>query len=377
MPDTFQPNKHALLQTGSTLDPVLEKTKVAQLNTPQGTTDSESPPRPVARNSLLEAIELVLARKPPYRPVWYHLLRALSKRKVMTNVVSGSVDQNDQDLKTWQMTCRLLNEMLDIDLTLDLEGFHILCTGLEKAICASERLSRRPPKRRRNNGMGNGTESYADHILSAGLPLLKQIFKDAVRSKSMQQEIPTSLREETSRLKEFVEEQGDIESDDIVEEEKAVNDSPRMESRAFLPPGCLLPQLLEVPHPACLHAFVRVLGLRRDYDGLLDLVEWMSLFADEINAAADDSANGNRMMRRCLIAIRVFMERSWIALQEGDAEARGQDTSTVHDEQETKAEPSPPGIVKAVKEVVKGNEKWGGWPEPHEVEHYCRNGIFR
>ena len=383
MPDTFGPNEHTLLQTGSTLDPVLEKTEVAQLDTPQSTADPDSllelasSTRPIARNPLLDAIELVLARKPPYRPVWYHLLRALSKRKVMTNMVSGFVNQNDQDIKTWQMTCRLLNEMFDIGLTLDLEGFHILCTGLEKAIFASERLSRRSHKRRRNNDMSNGTESYADRVLSTGLPLLKQIFKDAVRSKSMQQDIPTSLKEETSRIDEFVEEQGGLESDDIEEDEKDVKDSPTTESRGFLPAGCLLPELLEVPHPACLHAFVRVLGLRRDYDGLLDLVEWMSLFADEINAVADESANGNRMMRRCLVAINVFMERSWFAHEEGEAEARGQDPSTVHDEGDTKADPAPAGIVKAVKEVVKGNRRWGGWPEPHEVEHYCRNGVFR
>ena len=383
MPDTFEPNKHALLETGSTLNRVLEKTEVTQLDTAQSTADPESflelasSPRPIARNPLLEAIELVLARKPPYRPVWYHLLRALSKRKVMTHVISGLVNQNDQDIKTWQMTCRLLSEMFDIDLTLDLEGFHILCTGLEKAIFASERLSRRSQKRRRNNDMSNGTESYADRVLSTGLPLLKQIFKDAVRSKSMQQEIPTSLTEETSRINEFVKEQGELESDDTEEDEQDVKDSPTTESRGFLPPGCLLPELLEVPHPACLHAFVRVLGLRRDYDGLLDLVEWMSLFADEINAVADESANGKRMMRRCLIAIHVFMERSWIVLEKREAEARGEDPSTVHDERETKAEPAPPGIVKAVKEVVKGNKRWGGWPEPHEVEHYCTNGIFR
>ena len=369
-PDESEHNNQALLQKGSTLDPVLGKTKVAQLDSPQSTSDSErplglpSPSRLVARNPLLEAIELVLARKPRYRPVWYHLLRALSQRKVITNVVLTFVNQDIQDIKTWQMTCRLLNDMFDIDLTLDLEGFHILCTGLEKAIRASERLSRGSHKRR---------GYYIDHVLSAGLPLLKRIFKDAVRSKLMQQEIPASLTEETSRINEFVEEQGESESDDVEEDFK---DKSTTESRAFLPPGCLLPKLLEVPHPACLHAFIRVLGLRRDYDGLLDLVEWMSLFADEINAVADESANGYRMMRRCLTAIRVFLERSWIVLEKREAEAQGEDPSTVFDELEMKAEPAPAGIVKAVKEVVKGNQKWGGWPGPHEVEHYCANGMM-
>ena len=371
--------KLSLLQTASAVDSAMENTKSTLHDSPQNPPDSERSselaysPRSIARNPLFEAIQLVLARRPRYRPVWYHLLRALSQRRVVTDVASKFVDQDYQDIKTWQMTCRLLNEMFDIDLTLDLDGFHILCTGLEKAIFAGERLSRSSQNRRGNNYPIHGTGTDVDHILSAGLPLLKQIFKDVVRSTSMQQDIPISLTEESSRIKGSVEEQREAEPDDI---EKDSKDKSSIDAGAFLPPGCLLPKLLEVPHPACLHAFVRVLGLRRDYDGLLDLVEWMSLFADEINAVADESANGYSMMRRCLTAIHVFMERSWIVRERREAEAQGEDPSTVRDELEMKAEPASMGIVKAVQEVVKENIRWGGWPEPHEVEQYCAKGIF-
>lgn len=368
VPDQPGLNKFALVQTGSTLDSVMAKTESAQLDSPQSPADSEqslgfaSQPRSLATNPLLEAIELVLARRPRYRPAWYHLLRALSRRRVVTNMAaSRSVDQDHQDIKTWQMSCHLLLEMSDIDLTLDLEGFHILCVGLEKAIFASERLSRRFRNRR------------GDYVLSAGLPLLKQIFKDTVRSKSMQQDIPSSLVEEKSRITKSVEEQVESESNVIEEDIEAES---TMESEAFLPPGCLLPRLLEVPQPACLHSFVRVLGLRRDYDGLLDLVEWMSLFSDEINALADESANGYRMMRRCLTAVRVFMERSWTTLEKTEGEDQEEDPGTVHGELGMEAEPAPAKIVKAVKETVMENLRWGGWPEPHEVEQYCANGKF-
>lgn len=369
VPDQPGLNKFALVQTGSTLDSVMAKTESAQLDSPQSATDSEqtlgfaSQPRSLATNPLLEAIELVLARRPRYRPAWYHLLRALSKRRVVTNMAaSRSVDQDHEDIKTWQMSCHLLNEMSNIDLTLDFEGFHLLCVGLEKAIFASERLSRRLRNRRE------------DYVLSAGLPLLKQIFKDAVRSKSMQQDIPSSLVEEESRINKSVAEQVESESNVIEEDIEAKS---TMESGAFLPPGCLLPRLLEVPHPACLHSFVRVLGLRRDYDGLLDLVEWMSLFSDEINALADESSNGYRLMRRCLTAVRVFMERSWTTLEKTAGEDQEEDPGTVHGELGMEAEPAPAKIVKAAKETVMENLRWGGWPEPHEVEQYCANGKFR
>ena len=375
-------NKVAFVQPGSTSDSVMEKTQSAQLHSPQTPVDSEQPlesaaqPRSLATDPLLEAIELVLARKPRYRPTWYHLLRALSQRRVRTNAVaSRSVDQDHQDIKTWQMTCHLLNEMSDIDQALDLQGFHIICVGLEKAIFASERLSRRLRNRRGDSDPSHFTMSHVDHVLSAGLPLLKQIFKDAVRSRSMQQEIPSSLVEEKSRINEFVEEQGGSGSD-VVEEDIEAK-STTEESEAFLPPGCLLPRLLEVPQPAYLHSFIRVLGLRRDYDGLLDLVEWMSLYSDEIDASVYQGANGYRLMRRCLTAVRVFMERSWITLEKTEGEAQEEDPGIRHGELGTKVEPAPAEILKAVKETVMENGRWGGWPEPHEVEQYCANGKFK
>ena len=384
-PEIHGLSKFALVQTGPVLDSVIEDTNSDRLGSLQSPPEPElkatsvlmkqslklaSSPRPVTGNPLLEAIELVLARRPPYRPAWYHLLRALSKRIVVTAMPSKFLDFDFQDLKTWQMTCRLLNEMSDIDLPLDLEGFHILCAELEKVIFACERVH----NRRGRDAPSHDVRIYADHVLSAGLPLLKQIFKDVVRSKSMQQEIPDSFTEEKPRINEFVGEQQASKPDNI---EADMGDESTTQSGAFLPPGCLLPRLLEVPEPAYLHAFVRVLGLRRDWNGLLDLVEWMSLFADEIHAVTDKGLNGHRMMRRCLTSIRVFMERSWITLEKREAEARGEDPSTVRSKFEMNVQPAPAGIVKAVRQIVGENKRWGGWPEPHEVEHYCMNGIFK
>lgn len=379
MPIQNRPSRLTFVQTGFVLDSAVEKTEAAQLDVLQNPSKSERPlelgppPRPVIGNPLLKAIQLVLARKPRYRPAWYHLLQALSNTGVVTDVDSHIVDQGYQDIKAWQMICRLLNEMLEIDLTLDLQGFQILCQGLEKAIFASERLSRNSRIGRGNTDASDGTRSYVNHVLSRGLPLLKEIFKDIVRSESMQEAIPVSLMAETSVIDASIQEQGTSESDDIEED---IVEEPMTESRGFLPPRCLLPKLLEVPHPACLHGFVRVLGLRRDYDGLLDLVEWMSLFANEINAAIDEKANGPRMMRRCLTAIHVFMERSWIDLEKKEAEAQGRDPSTIRDELEMKAEPAPARIVRAIQVIVRANKEWGDWPDLDEVAQYCANGKF-
>ena len=377
MPDTRLHEKYDLVQTGLVLDSMMAETKCAQLSVfpipPDSNQSVELPPSTssVVINPLLRAIQLVLAQKPRDRRPWYHLLRALSAARVVTDVASRFVDQYYQDIKTWQIICRLLNEMLEIDVPLNLEGFQFLCVGLEKAIFASERLSRYQ-RYSEESILGDDMESSVDRALSSGLPLIKELFRDLVRSESMQQEIPVSLTEEKSKMDKSIEKQEESELDAI---EVDIEAKPTTESRAFLPPGCLLPRLLEAPHPACLHRFVRILGLREDYSGLLDLVEWMSLYAEEIKAVADENANGHKMMRRCLTAIHVFMERSWTTLDKREAEARGEDRST-YDRHETEGQGAPAGIVKAIQDIVEGNKAWGGWPTSDEVEYYCANGKF-
>lgn len=379
MPDRRRLGKFTIVQTGLVLDSIMAETKCATLGVlpipPDSNQFAELAPstRSIVINPLLRAIQLVLAQKPRHRRAWYHLLRALSAARVVTDVASRFVDQDYQDIKTWQIICRLLNEMLEIDLTLDLEGFCLLCAGLEKAIFASERLSRKQRLSEGRSILGDDMEPRLDHALSSGLPLIKELFRDLVRSESMQQEIPVSLTEEVSEMDTSIEKQGASEPDDI---EAEIEAKPTTESRAFLPPGCLLPRLLEAPHPACLHKFVRILGLRGDYPGLLDLVEWMSLYAEEIKAVADENANGHRMMRRCLTAIHVFMERSWTLLDKREAEARGEDRSTKDDRHEMEGRRAPAGIVKAIQDIVKANKGWGGWPTPDEVEQYCAKGKF-
>ena len=378
IPDTSLHEKYNNVQTGLVLDSMMAETECAQLGVSPIPPDSnqfvELPPstRSIVINPLLRAIQLVLAQKPRDRRPWYHLLRALSAARVVTDVASRFVDQPYQDIKTWQIICRLLNEMLEIDLTLNLEGFQLICVGLEKAIFASERLFRNQRLAKERSILGDDMESIVNHALSSGLPLIKELFRDLVRSESMQQEIPVSLTEEVSKMDKSIEKQGASELDEI---EADIEAKPTTESRAFLPPGCLIPRLLEAPHPACLHRFIRILGLREDYSGLLDLVEWMSLYAEEIKAVADENANGHRIMRRCLTAIHVFMERSWTLLDKREAEARGEDRGTKDDRHEMEG-CAPAGIVKAIKDIVEGNKGWGGWPTTDEVEHYCANGRF-
>ena len=368
-------DRFALIDTGLHLPLHEDKTQPSHVTSPnnglqlQIRSESTSPQSRLF-NPLSRAFQLLLAMKPKYRPAWYHLLRALAKSGTTTEVVSRFADQDYQDIKTWRLICRLLDEMKALDLPVDLEGFLILCIALEKSIFAAEKLSRTEPHHRhmRHGKVDEDTRKSVDLVLSSALSLIKAIFKDTVVADERQQSIPRSLVNEKSEI------DNEIERTDAAAErlDEGTEYDESRESNAFLPPACLLPKLLEVPGPAELHAFIRVLGLRRDYNGILDLMEWMSLFADEINTLADEQRNGRTMMRRCLTAIRVFLERSWMRMRHSGFEPWIAEYGGVVNE----ADPASVEIINAVREIILENKHWGGWPPDREVEEYCSKGKF-
>ena len=368
-------DRFALIDTGLCLPLDQDKTQPTQVtsldNGLQLQFQSESTSaRSRLFNPLSRAFQLLLAIKPKYRPAWYHLLRALAKSGTTTEVVSRFADQEHQDIKTWRLICRVLEEMKELDVPVDLEGFMILCIGLEKSIFAAEKLSRNEAYHRhmRHGKVEEDTRKPIDLVLSSALSLIKAIFKDTVVADERQQNIPPSLRSEKSEI------DNEIERTDATAErlDEATEHDDTRESNAFLPPACLLPKLLEVPGPAELHAFIRVLGLRRDYNGILDLIEWMSLFADDINVLANEQRNGKTMMRRCLTAVRVFLERSWMQMRDLGFEP----WIAEYGGNVVEADPASVDIVNAVREIILENKHWGGWPSDEEVEEYCSKGKF-
>ena len=368
-------DRFALIDTGLHLSLDEDKTQqshVTSLNNGsqlQSQLESTSPQSRLF-NPLSRAFQLLLAIKPRYRPAWYHLLRALASSGTTTEVVSRFADQDYQDIKTWRLICRLLDELKGLDMPVDLEGFLILCIALEKSIFAAEKLSRTEPYHRhmRHGKVDEDTRKSVDLVLSSALSLIKAIFKDTVVADEKQQNIPRSLMNEKSEI------DNEMERTDAAAErlDEGTEHDESTESNAFLPPACLLPKLLEVPGPAELHAFIRVLGLRQDYNGIMDLIEWMSLFADDINALADEQRNGRTMMRRCLTAVRVFLERSWMQMRRSGFETWIAEYGGIVVE----ADPASVEIISAVHEIILENKHWGGWPSDKEVEEYCSKGKF-
>ncbi|KAF7198063.1 hypothetical protein HII31_00419 [Pseudocercospora fuligena] len=181
-------------------------------------------------------------------------------------------------------------------------------------------------------------------------------------------------------------------------------------------PSTDLPRLLTTPSPYALHAYVRALGWLGYYDGLLDLTQFMRKHREELAIRKDQDRGGELAMRRTIVALRVFLERSWLqeVIPKGDEHFANQDLDgaaykpfqpgsvTAEPSAETEPESEPhtvsiryeihadraskllaqfrasasESIVAAVREVVEDVEEWGGWPDDQEVKIYCQDKKF-
>ena len=321
------------------------------------TVNQDSPRTTVSRryarrtSPLVHAFNVMSARKPFYRPPWYSLLSSLARPGVVVDTSTHRHDSDIQDMLSWQVVLQLLHQMRNIGLDLDFQGFHIVCTAFEKALFRSLKVL----ESIRTEAKFLVAEPYlnvvaspegedpslrlrvdAEQVVNHGLEPIKSLFKELVR-------VPTSNELSASTAS--------VQQPDVVD------------------PAMLLPQLMDVPAPAQLHAFVRVLGILQDYGGILDLICWMARFAPELQAVAEEARNGPTLMRRTLIAVRVFTERSWLDASDGEDDEAKVESSR---EEEGASEV----VMQQIYEVVEKAEAWGGWPTDEEVYAYCKKGRF-
>ena len=305
---------------------------------------------------LENALCLMACRKPHYRPPWYSLLSAIGRpRKIIKSDFLPGV-QTVQDILAWNSICDVLEQMRVIELDLDLQGFHIVCTALGKAALASKRFIRSSKKSAtsscpsyatyrefliENVGQYNRIRFYAEQVLLHGLPRVKMMFKILVASSTAHGALTNIDNEKAAH--------GVLDDDNFH-------------------PGTGLPRLLEVPRPSQLHTFIRVLGLNADYTGILDLIKWMARFAPELRAVAAEAIQGAYKTRQCVIAARVFLERDWTTNGRGAWWTKGEDVDT--------EESAPMKLVEEVYYLIEGVEEWGGWPSDEEVEEYCCHREF-
>jgi len=305
-----------------------------------------------AIHPLLHAFRLVYARKPAQRTPWHSLLSAVMNSRL--GVTNSSIEDqvHVQDVAAWKSMMAILDQMGKLKFGLDFEGFRMLCIGLERAILSSQHILQdlRQPLSH-------------DEVGLSGLFLGNELAKWENRRFNAKAVIRNGPMELKALFKRFV--TGHL--NDGLKNGYKLHSVTALVLRNGSDSKVLLPRLLVVPAPAELHAFIRVLGVSHDYEGILELVYWMVRFAMELKAAAVELKNGAAFMRRCLIAIRVFLEghsQSVASIEEGSS---GDERGMV--------DRASDSIIEQAFTQIQGVEDWGGWPTDQEVEEYLSKGT--
>ncbi|KAJ4384612.1 hypothetical protein N0V86_000212 [Didymella sp. IMI 355093] len=111
-----------------------------------------------------------------------------------------------------------------------------------------------------------------------------------------------------------------------------------------------------IPGPAELHAYVRALGVLRDYEGLYSFSTWLTKHNAEVIARARAQHGGSDMLFRTLVALRAATG-GW--LEEGlDARPK-----------------APEEIKELIKAQIGSVEEWGGWPSQKYVTLYIEGHV--
>lgn len=305
-----------------------------------------SPPR-IWSNPLRQAFRLMDIRKPPNLPPWYSLVQAMLYSSIIIDPMSHRLDQNSQRVMKWGVISSLLDKMEEIELQIDPKGFMLACNGLEKALVAISRLP-----------LIANHATYSINVEDYVLSDMESHGHQGLNSFQLQVENASSRG--LARLKRYFKRISGWQR--IGRDRKSRNQSSGLTheslvAEADFDPVTLLPRIHEIFHASELHAFVRVLGVGGDHDGILDVLRWMHQHHSELESAVDDTLNGRRLTRRCIVAIGASLERGSFYLDNRN-ENRGHGRAS-------------PEILQEAYNLVEDKSFWGGWPTSDEIEAYC------
>lgn len=311
--------------------------------------------------TLSHAVELLLARKPRRVAAWIPLLKALASPRGPSE--ERLVKPHVHWFFAWYEVSEVIHWMQELGLEPGMEGFIVLCqifahavgVGIQSIAAAEESLHLAHRMKRQNDKLHVNIVTDFESFVYQGLRVLKSYFDRLVLP------IHPMLFETQSPSSEIG--------------QPSLLESPKL-------PETIVPDMIEVPTPAALHAFVRALGTAEDHDGILNLLEWMSRYASEIADAADLKRGGRKMLRRTLTAMRVYLEdlnALKMPMREPEPELMASGKASldyyyqVGEEKDDTTEARPifvDGRAEEAYEIIESTAIWGSWPSDDEVRAY-------
>ncbi|KAI9684010.1 MAG: hypothetical protein M1822_005837 [Bathelium mastoideum] len=277
--------------------------------------------------SLIFALKLLDMLKIDHRPAWNAALSSLRAMKRFFVAGPGHPLSDAMNrIIAFDVAHRLCASMRFVNLDPDYMNFLHLCSITQSALIASFRIQAK------EKGSLLGNWPHSPRMLEQTLEAAKKI--TASSSKSLR-DIFVSLV-------------GGVGSDLKVSKRKSRS---KKEIDALSP---FMPRLLTTPPPVAFHAFVRALGLGKNFGALRNLTRWMVTHKPELDIQIHAARNGRRQFRRTITALAVFVERSTVGvdLEPIDSEALEE-------------------IALECRQLIEGvGEEWGGWPTEEEIEAY-------
>lgn len=350
----------------------------------RGVSIDEEDPSDLRGDPLTYSTTLLKNRKLRYHPAWHITLLALGNPRIKLHVNQFEDDLDRQQINRYMMWRTTLAEMRGTGLQCDVETLRILCVGLGQTILIClEMLDR-------GTTIAKQCETSTSEISPSGDVVARQQEQSLVLNSSASTSTPTIDKKQKSA--------GEISADVLQDASKILQGSRRLICNLFYlvmgtkntgvqdfigpsnnPGAPMHPLLLAEPSPQVLHGLLRVLGLLSNWHGMVELVEWMVLFQKEVFAATVMPRNGPQALRKAIVSVRVFCERSWVLVELEKAQP---DIASVKRASPSlaalpKAESAAPNkVINRMRQHIESVEAWGGWPSDQEVREYCHYGQF-
>lgn len=319
---------------------------------------------------IVRVVELLRLRRPTFRLIWNHLIRALNRDETLISMswflagpnslrLSGRDDPRaDREMeasamRAYRLTRQVSAMVEEMHIELDPAGFRYLCIGAETVSMACWRILKL--KGSEQEQQGPTAAAGGTRLTHSAIALVKQ---------------PSHVTSLKTKFRDLVGEDCDgletgFGSAAIVSEKTS---------------------LLVTPSAAILHAYIRALGWATDFDGLLALTQWMVKHSVHLAEQRKRDRNAEVLMRRAIVALRVFLERSWLvsAVEEPEAihnQTKHTDEETAQTDNRTQSlrrleSSATEEAICDMRRLVESVEDWRGWPSEEEVSVYLDDHTF-
>lgn len=291
---------------------------------------------------LSHAIRLLQKRNSSNPQGWVQLLAGLRSTRIIGG--SSNINRHTQMVLAWHEILVVLKWLDERNIEIGSEGFQILCTSFSKAVVAGVKDQYSTEK-----GLKILATAAQGNVLHPELvpPSFEVMVEHGLETLKRQFDRLVLLDPKTSPMFE----------------------SFRLSLEGQTESQVSVPTLAHVPSPPVLHAFVRSLGLAEDSDGLLNLLRWMSQHSSVLKQMSDEYSNGSIVMRRTIVAVRMFLEGYW-----GRRPLARTQYQSGFEDHVTPSESSMPTFsdptVQEAYDIVSTTELWGPWPSDEEVWDY-------